>query len=129
VTGFGEPVKECCGAQFTGHFSPPVQSIPMEMNKLIFEAIALKKCVSATYNRMQILLAPHILYTKHGELYVDAVTIKRDGELPREVKIGAFKVIGLKDLAPNDQSFQPESIFNPNDPKYEGVTVFAVELS
>lgn len=100
----------------------------MDMNKLIFEAIALKKCVTATYNRMQILLAPHILYTKHGELYVDAVTIKRGGELPREVKIGAFKVTGLKDLEPNDQSFHPGSMYNPNDPKYESVTLFAVEL-
>jgi hypothetical protein len=98
----------------------------METNKLIFEAIALQKCVSATYNRMQVVLAPHILYTKHGELYVDAVTIKRDGELPREVKLGAFKVTGLKDLVSNDQGFSPDAVYNAQDEKYAGVTLFAV---
>ncbi len=99
----------------------------MEMNTLIFEAIALLKCVSATYNRMQVTLAPHILYTKHGELYVDAVTLFRDGQIPREVKLGAFKVTGLKDLAATDQEFSPASLFDAADPKYAGVTLFAVE--
>ena len=100
----------------------------MEMNALIFEAIALLKCVSATYNRMHVTLAPHILYTKHGELYVDAVTLIRDGQIPREVKLGAFKVAGLKDLAPTDQQFSPDAVYNSDDPKYGGVTLFAVAL-
>jgi hypothetical protein len=98
----------------------------MEQNALIFEAIALQKCVTATYNRMQVMLAPHILYTKHGELYVDAVTVKRNGELPREVKIGAFKLTGLKDLNSSDQGFSRDTAYNPDDPKYDGVTLFAV---
>lgn len=100
----------------------------MEMNKVIFEAIALQQCISATYNRMRVILAPHILYTKHGELYIDAVTMKRDGELPREVKIGAFKLTGLKDLTANDQAFTRDKAYNPGEPKYEGVTLFAVTL-
>ncbi len=98
----------------------------MEQNALIFEAIALQKCVTATYNRMQVMLAPHILYTKHGELYIDAVTVKRDGVLPREVKIGAFKLTGLKDLSASDQAFSRDNAYNPLDPKYEAVTLFAI---
>ena len=99
----------------------------MEQNHLIFEAIALKKCLAATYNRMSVTLAPHILYTRHDELFIDAVTVERDGAAPREKKIGVFKLAGLKELALADQPFEPEAIFNPAEEKYAGETVFAVE--
>jgi hypothetical protein len=98
----------------------------METNALILEAIATRTCLTAVYNRMNILLAPHILYTKHEELYLDGVTIKRDGELPKEVKVGAFKVIGLKDIALNEQAFTPHRVWTATDEKYSGVTLFAV---
>jgi hypothetical protein len=96
-------------------------------NKLILEAIALQKPVHAVYNKVPVRLAPHILYTRHGELYVDAVTIERDGRPPRETKIGTFKVSGLKDMSLVEQRFEPEPTFDPSDAKYEGVTLFAVE--
>lgn len=98
-------------------------------NRKFFEAIALRKCLDATYNRSSFKLAPHILYTRHGELYLDAVTIERDGKPPREIKIGTFKLAGLKEISVGEATFQPESIFDPADEKYDGVTVFAVELS
>lgn len=97
-------------------------------NRKMFEAIALRKCVEAKYNRSAFKLAPHILYTRHGELFVDAVTIERDGKPPREVKLGTFKLAGLKDLNVDERTFKPEQIFDPGDGKYAGVTVFAVEL-
>lgn len=102
-------------------------SAPMQSSKLLLEAIALKKCVTATYNRMAVTLAPHILYTRHGELFVDAVTIVRDGKPPREIKLGAFKLAGLDALALTDLPFRAEPIFDPAEPKYAGVTLFAVE--
>lgn len=100
----------------------------MEQNQLLFEAIALQKCVKATYNRTAIKLAPHIMYTRHDELYVDAITLERDGQPPKEVKLGAFKLAGLRDLELAGSKFNPASLFNPSDPKYEGETVFAVEV-
>ena len=33
-------------------------------------------CVSVVYNNMDMLLAPHMLWTKHGDLHVDAVTVE-----------------------------------------------------
>lgn len=96
-------------------------------NKLLLEAIALRKCVAATYNRMTVTLAPHILYTRHGELYLDAVTIERDGQPPRETKLGAFKLTGLTNVKPLDRMFEPASIFVPSDEKYAGTALFAVE--
>jgi hypothetical protein len=99
----------------------------MSQNALVLQAIALKKCVEATYNRTKVRLAPHILYTRHDELYLDAVTMERDGQPPREVKIGTFKLTGLQDLAVADRAFVPERIFDPRSEKYQGVTLFAVE--
>jgi hypothetical protein len=99
----------------------------MESNRLYFEAIALRKCIRATYNRMQVMLAPHILFTRHDELFIDAVTVERDGQPPREVKMGTFKLAGLKDAWLTEVPFNPEPIFDPRDEKYAGVTLFAVE--
>ena len=94
---------------------------------LLLEAIALKKCVEATYNRMVVKLAPHILYTRHDELFLDAVTLERDGQPPKEKKIGTFKLTGLQALGFSGKPFNPEPIFNPAAEKYRGVTLFAVE--
>ena len=65
-----------------------------DSSRSVLEAIARERCIEATYNRVEVRLAPHILYTRHGELYVDAVTILRDGKPPREVKLGSFKLAG-----------------------------------
>lgn len=99
----------------------------MDSNRPIFEAIARRVCLEATYNRTAFMLAPHILYTRHDELYVDAVAISRDGQPPREIKIGTFKLTGLKDVKVGEHAFQPEPAFDPEDMKYQGVTLFSVQ--
>jgi hypothetical protein len=101
----------------------------MEPSRLVLEAIALRKCIEATYNRMAVKLAPHILYTRHGELFVDAVTIEREGQAPKETKLGTFKLAGLQIREIIGRSFNAEALFDPANPKYEGVTLFAVEAN
>ena len=90
------------------------------------EAIARGTCIRAVYNRMHVTLAPHILYTRHDELYVDAITVERDGRPPREVKLGAFKLTGLREVALVEQVFEREPVFDPDESRYAGVTLFAV---
>ena len=99
----------------------------MSSSRIVLEAIARRRCLEATYNRMTVRLAPHILYTRHDELFVDAVTVTRDGQRPRETKIGTFKVDGLRDPAVGAQPFQLEPGFDPTDPKYAGVTLLVAE--
>ena len=99
----------------------------MEASKLVLEAIALRRCIEATYNRMAVKLAPHILYTRHGELFVDAVTVEREGRPPREQKLGTFKLAGLHIREVIARSFNAEPVFDAANPKYAGVTLFAVE--
>jgi hypothetical protein len=94
----------------------------------IFEAIALQKCLIATYNRMVVKLAPHILYTRHDEMFIDAVTMERDGRLPRELKLGTFKLAGLGDVQVSDETFDAmHGLYDETDEKYKGVTLFAVQ--
>lgn len=106
--------------------SRPAAGVP-DTVPIVFEAIVKQQAIAATYNRGEVTLAPHILYTKHGEIYLDALTIERDGNPPREAKIGAFKLSGLARLRITPRRFTPSELFEAGDAKYEGVTLLAVE--
>ncbi|HVQ09967.1 MAG TPA: hypothetical protein VMS43_16190 [Allosphingosinicella sp.] len=93
---------------------------------ILLEAIALRTCVRAVYNGGRVTLAPHILYQRHDELFIDAITIERDDRPPREVKLGTFKLSGLRNLALAGRPFAPEPSFDPGDPRYASATLFAV---
>ncbi len=82
--------------------------------------------MAAVYNRTAVLLAPHILYTKHDALFIDAITIERDGKPPKEFKLGAFKLVGLSGIARTTRQFATSALFDPCDPKYSAA-LFAVQ--
>ena len=94
---------------------------------IVLEAIVKQFAIAATYNLTEVTLAPHILYTKHGDLHVDAVTMERDGKPPKEVKLGTFKLSGLGALRVTPRHFVPHRLFDARDPKYADVTLMAVE--
>ncbi|WP_019514869.1 hypothetical protein [Sphingomonas sp. Mn802worker] len=94
---------------------------------LVFEAIVKQQAIAASYNRGTVTLAPHIVYTKHGEIYLDALTLERDGQPPREPKIGAFKLTGLTGLRVTPRRFTASELFEPKEAKYDGVTLLAIE--
>jgi hypothetical protein len=97
-------------------------------NQILLEAIALKKCIAVTYNRTTMTLAPHILYKRHDALFIDAVALEQNGAPPREKKLGSFNLAGFSDVQLEDRHFVSEALFNPGAPKYEGATLFAIEL-
>lgn len=94
----------------------------------IFEAIVKQRCINATWNRDWFVLAPHVIYTRHGEVFIDAITIARNGMLPREEKLGTFKVAGLGDPRLTGREFTPSALFEPEAEKYAGVTLMTVDL-
>lgn len=98
----------------------------MTDSKLILEAIALKRCIGVTYNRLRMKLAPHILYTRHGDLFLDAVAVEREGQAPAELKLGTFKVAGLRSAEVTACPFLPLPGFDASDQKYRETTPFAV---
>ena len=55
------------------------------------------------------------------------MTVERNGQAPREPRLGTFKLTGLKLLGPVRRPFRPAALFDPADSKYAGVTLFAVE--
>lgn len=93
----------------------------------VFEGIVRRLCLSAMYNRTVIVLAPHVLYTRHGELFVDGVVLERDGLPPREPRIGTFKLAGLSRLALTARAFFRDPLFQPGDAKYQGETLMVVD--
>lgn len=106
--------------------SAPRPAPAPESTPTVLEAIVKQLAIAATYNRGEVTLAPHILYTRHGELYLDAVTLERDGKPPKEVKMGTFKLAGLQPLRLTARRFTPSDLFQPGDEKYVGVTLMTV---
>lgn len=96
-------------------------------NKAILEAIALRKCLQATYNRATVLVAPHVLYRRNDSFFIDAITISRDGNPPREEKIGSFNLAGLSDVTVSEQDFAINPLFDRMDAKYRDATLFMVD--
>jgi hypothetical protein len=93
---------------------------------VVLEAIVKQLCLAASYNRQEVVLAPHILYTRHGELYVDAVAIEREGKPPKELKLGTFKLAGLHPLRITARRFERSALFQAGEPRYKGETLLAV---
>lgn len=94
---------------------------------VILEGIVRKTCVAATYNKMEVILAPHVLITKNDALYVGAVTVERDGEVPKEFKLGLFKLDGLAGLRPDGRAFETHAVYEPEDERFGGAVIMAVE--
>ncbi|MBX3564560.1 MAG: hypothetical protein KF730_08295 [Sphingomonas sp.] len=104
----------------------PESEGPSGPTATILEAIVRMRCVSATYNRKRMILAPHIAYLRGGGLYVDALVISRENMLAREPKIGTFKIDGMSELAITQRDFTPSELFDPSLDKY-ATAVMAIE--
>jgi hypothetical protein len=94
--------------------------------ELIAQAIRRKFCIVATYNRTDMQIAPHILYTRHDDLFIDGVVLLRGGKVPAELKLGTFKLAGLNNVSLTAEAFTVQPLYDPDDAKYEGVTVTKV---
>lgn len=95
--------------------------------QIIAQAIRRKLSITTVYNRTGMTIAPHILYTKHDDLFVDGVVLLRDGKVPAELKLGTFKLAGLNSVSLSLDTFTVQPFYDPTDAKYEGVTVAKVD--
>lgn len=84
-------------------------------------------CVRGTYNRGEVILAPHILYARHGEPYLDAIVIERDGARPTEMKLASFKLAGLRGVVITSDPFGPLPAFDPSDARYAEEVVARID--
>jgi len=97
------------------------------ISDIIRFALMQRICLSVRYNNMDMLLAPHMLWTKHGDLHVDAVTVERAGSAPKVLKIGTFKLAGLGKVALTSRTFVPQPEFVATDPKYAEAPIASVQ--
>lgn len=102
-------------------------SAPANPAMVLFEAVVRQRCVSVTYNRKRMILAPHIVYTRNAGMYIDAITVSLEGMLAREVKLGTFKVDGLSEIKLIERPFDIHPLFEPEAMKYENATLMKVE--
>jgi hypothetical protein len=98
------------------------------VGRIMREAITRKMCVAIVYNRTPMTMAPHIIYTRHDEPFVDGVVLEREGKPPRELKLGTFKLAGLSGVTLTPVNFTAQPLYEPDNPKYEGVTLHKVSL-
>ena len=99
----------------------PLADAPAHPSIDIFrDAITRRTCVGTVYNKAEVKLAPHILYSRHGDLFIDAVVVERDGKKPREIKLGTFKLAGLGEAIATKRLFVPLPAFDSSAPKYAG---------
>jgi len=96
-------------------------------NSRILEAIALRRCLGACYNKLTLVLAPHVLYRRNDSYFIDAITLTRDGQEPREPKVGSYNLAGLSQLEVLEAPFDVHPLFNRMDPKYRDNTLFMID--
>lgn len=102
--------------------SPEIQTA-----ETIANAIAKRLCIAATYNNDAVTLAPHVLFTLHDAWFASAVTVERNGAPPKMVKLGTYRLVGLKDLTATTRGFTPMNDFVAPDAEFNGVVVAVVE--
>lgn len=93
---------------------------------IMMESIARKVTVAADYNGQRIALAPHLLFERHGDLFVSALNLGktwREGEDPR---LGQFKLAGLGSPELLDGEFDPLPGFAPEAPRETDTVILAV---
>jgi len=101
---------------------PPEPAVGIEASAaVIAEAIGNRRCITAVYNRAQMVVAPHVLYTRHDELFVDGVTLEQDSRKPRMTKISTYKLSGLTMVTPTRRLFAVLPEFTLDNPKYEDI--------
>src|SRR3546814_13673769 len=70
--------------------------------QVVIEAIGRKRLILANYNGVAMCLAPHQLFTRHGEYFVGALNTQKVWRSEDERRLGHFKVAGLTNVALTD---------------------------
>jgi predicted transcriptional regulator len=117
-----QPKRRTLSAKFKAP-EPSAEEEPLTPQALLCRAIATRSCVEAIYNKQHMVLAPHIVFTRHDEPFVRAVAVERDGKRPAMVKLGTFRLTGLVDLKATTKRFLPNAVFERDAPEYVGTTV------
>lgn len=97
-----------------------------ETRMTLMEAIARRRAVIAQYNGEHIKLAPHLLFERRGDLYVQALNMSKPSRPDEQPRLGQFKLAGLIATKLLDERFDPMPDFDANPPHPSDASVLAV---
>jgi len=97
-----------------------------EMRMKFMEAVARRKIISARYNGSMMNLAPHLIFERHGELYMTALNLGKVQSLSDGPRLGQFKLAGLKEPVLSEESFEPVPAFDAKPPRSDDMIVLAI---
>lgn len=92
----------------------------------LMEAIARQQVVVTRYNGQEIRLAPHLLFERHGDLFIGALNLNKNWREDDERRLGQFKLAGLGAAELLDETFDPLPSFEPAAPRAEDTLLMAV---
>ncbi|RYE64588.1 MAG: hypothetical protein EOP17_15530 [Rhizobiaceae bacterium] len=90
------------------------------------KAIAMRQTVTSRYNGEIYTLAPHALFERHGELFVQALNMGKSWKNDADRKLGQFKLAGLAAMELLDSNFEPLPIDVTGALRQDDVLVMAV---
>lgn len=100
---------------------------PMNDARLhLMEAITFKRTISAIYNGTPIKLAPHLLFERHGDLFISALNLSKSWSSDGDRKLGQFKLAGLKSMAILGEEFSPLESFDFTPPRADDTVILAI---
>jgi hypothetical protein len=92
----------------------------------VMEAIARKRVVTARYNGAIIKLAPHLLFERHGDLFISALNLSKTWRSDDERRLGQFKLAGLGGAEVLDEPFDPLPTYRPEAPRVDDTLILAI---
>ena len=97
-----------------------------EARMTLMEAIARKRAVTAQYNGEQIKLAPHLMFERHGDLFVRALNMTKAWRADEELRLGQFKLAGLVATRLLDETFAPLPNFEAAPPRPDDALILTI---
>lgn len=92
----------------------------------LLEAISRRMLVEAQYNGATIRLAPHLMFERHGDLFVAALNLGKTWRSDEEPRLGQFKLAGLNDARLIEEQFEPLPGYEPSPPRETDTLVLSV---
>lgn len=93
------------------------------------EAIALKRLVLAEYNSSELCLAPHQLFSRHGELFVSALNTRKNWSNDDERRLGYFKLDGLSRVTLTAETFELLPSYDGGLPREGDEELFSISAT
>ncbi|SNS45954.1 hypothetical protein SAMN06295955_101868 [Sphingopyxis indica] len=111
-----------CDSAFAVHYA----AMHNDTRMTLLQAIATRHMVAADYNGARLTLAPHLMFERHGDLFVSAHNPAKAIRSDEEPRLGHFKLEGLRAVELLEAGFDPLPGFAPVPPKADDTLILAV---